>query len=327
MAEPTFIETDNIQNPELDKILFQKIAKIPYFDHMPVKNIKFRRFGGGTNVPYLIEADDRLFILRFQRSSLSDVSLFECHLEYNNVNKIAPLQIGVEIVYFNQKDGTFLMPYIDNIKKLDKADYENSEILKQLIGSLKKLHFSNIMFDNDVDFFEKLFELYDILIEKKPEYISENIKNLYSKFCSLYEIYQKLNIKKYPCHNDLSPFNTLLTEKGVVFVDWERSGNNDPAWDLAYLANCAHLKPAQEKLMFEVYGDHDAFLEKRFLFYKPVVEFWKSLWMIFQILNESDILSAEGLLAHSQQRAESCKRLLNQESFQNIVLELDLNLN
>jgi thiamine kinase-like enzyme len=41
--------------------------------------------------------------------------------------------------------------------------------------------------------------------------------------------------RTHACHNDLNPWNVIVTDRGWVTLDWEFAGNNDPLFDLVAL--------------------------------------------------------------------------------------------
>ncbi|MEM9624434.1 MAG: phosphotransferase, partial [Pseudomonadota bacterium] len=48
-----------------------------------------------------------------------------------------------------------------------------------------------------------------------------------------------------PCHNDLNPWNVLITPQGWITLDWEFVGNNDPLFDLVNLHQGLELPLAE----------------------------------------------------------------------------------
>ena len=62
-----------------------------------------------------------------------------------------------------------------------------------------------------------------------------------------------------PCHNDPVPANVIDDGTRALLVDWEFSGLNDPAWDLAYHAVEGGLDEARLDRLLEAYGADQAF--------------------------------------------------------------------
>src|SRR5436190_18209628 len=100
------------------------------------------------------------------------------------------------------------------------------------------------------------------------------------------------------CHNDPWPGNVIIVEDGARLVDWEYSGMNDPAWDLADFAVESDLDREDEDVLLHSYTGSamvDAW-RARVGSWKPVVDLLWSLWCIVELEagNPADDFEAEG---------------------------------
>lgn len=57
------------------------------------------------------------------------------------------------------------------------------------------------------------------------------------------------------CHNDLLFENLIMTDDGVVAIDWEYARAGDPAFDIAVFAESHELGPDDTECLLEHYGD------------------------------------------------------------------------
>jgi thiamine kinase-like enzyme len=66
-----------------------------------------------------------------------------------------------------------------------------------------------------------------------------------------------------PCHNDLLPANMLITEGGVMLVDWEYAGMGHRMFDLGNLAVNCQLNDAAEARLLSAYFGRAASAQQR----------------------------------------------------------------
>ena len=87
-----------------------------------------------------------------------------------------------------------------------------------------------------------------------------------------------------PCHNDPWPENFLDSGEELYLLDWEYSGMNDPAWDLADLIVEAELDAhAQDRVLAAYSGTHeDAALRSRVDALGAVTDLLWGLWALIQ---------------------------------------------
>jgi thiamine kinase-like enzyme len=87
-----------------------------------------------------------------------------------------------------------------------------------------------------------------------------------------------------PCHNDPWPGNLLDADGRVYLIDWEYSGMNDPAWDLADLSVEAGFDAEQDRAMVEAYhgGPAPPALYSRLEVYKAMSDLHWSAWGFVQ---------------------------------------------
>ena len=88
-----------------------------------------------------------------------------------------------------------------------------------------------------------------------------------------------------PCHNDAWPPNVVFApEGGLVLVDWEYSGLNDPGWDLAHLSVECGLDPDDHGRLLHAYcgGPPPADLCRRVALLRGVSDVVWGLWALVQ---------------------------------------------
>ena len=103
----------------------------------------------------------------------------------------------------------------------------------------------------------------------------------------------------------------------MYIIDWEYSGNNDPMWDLSFFAIQANLDANQEKFMLDTYfAGKDYPIELlRYQLYKPIIEYWISLWSHIQIYNENHTAGLDNLVQHEKQHMATCINLFEKSDY------------
>lgn len=185
--------------------------------------IKGRLLGGKSHYTYHIKVKDIEYIIRIIGEG---GNLFvDRKEEYENLEKIAPLNLSNETVYFDLKSGTKVAKYLKGtvLSQLDSLKY-----LKEIAFAFKTLHESNIEPYQDYQLKSrlKIYESYN--------------HNLLDKYIELRDIWLKLydkhyqNRKKVFCHNDLQKSNMIINEQNKVFLlDWEYAAGNEFYYDIA----------------------------------------------------------------------------------------------
>lgn len=112
-----------------------------------------------------------------------------------------------------------------------------------------------------------------------------------------------------PTHGDPWPENFIDAGDQLHLLDWEYSGMNEPAWDLAHLAVEAGLLPHQRAALIEAYtgGSPDPDLRDRVEELGPVTDL---LWGLWGLAQERDGNEAEDFGAYGRQRLDRAARAL-----------------
>lgn len=194
----------------------------------------------------------------------------------------------------------------------------------------KKLHTSE-RFDNDTAVFERneglveQLKIKNFVFPKEMDFVVKQmsyLKNLFSSY----------QIEMSPCHNDSTPLNYMMSLLGVkkqeVFyqIDWEYSSNNDFMWDLVYFAREAKLSKEQELIYLTAYFGKEKLTESVlawFNAYKPVVEWWITLWSWTQLANEAKSVGKNEYENLGKERFAKTLDLLHSEDYKNALAVID----
>ncbi len=104
---------------------------------------------------------------------------------------------------------------------------------------------------------------------------------LYKNILSIIQVLRADTKNHVSSHNDLLPSSIYCRNNQIAFVDWEYSGQNHRAYDLALFSIKASLTGLQEKYLVSQYDPNNQFqLLYSVALMKPVVSFLLTLWAL-----------------------------------------------
>lgn len=233
--------------------------------------------GGMTNKNFKVNISNKDYILRIPGNGTEEmISRFS--EKYNSIiaNK---LDIDTDILYFNEENGLKISKYINNAETINPSTAKREDNMKLITDILRKLHNSDVKFNNEFDVFNKIEE-YEILLKESNGNNFDDYLVVKEKITSLNEIIKQIGIETVPCHNDTVPENFVKDNEKLYLIDWEYSGMNDSMWDLA--AHCLEcgFSEDEEELFLNLYfeGNVEEKYRKKILIYKICQDFLWSIW-------------------------------------------------
>lgn len=271
---------------------------------LPSKPKNIDILSGFTNSNYLITCESgEKFILRvFNSKYHSNTRQFECK------NQNFAHEIGIAPKMTRVADSIAIISFIPSSRPLSI----NKDTLPKFAHTIAKLHYSSLYFDNGFDFIDEIKKLLQRCVESQcinlaDEFFIKKALEKYKLNC------ERLKILYTPCHNDLHLDNFIITQDAVKIIDWEDSGKNDPAWDVAYFLLTSFVPENLWSLFFESYLAHlprkdETFIE-RVNFYSPYVLIDVALSIKVRLIDQK-ISSIEGESLVNQ-CLDGAKALLN----------------
>lgn len=257
-----------------------EIQRILMDANLDIDNIKeIKQLGGMTNRNYLIDLDGKKYVLR--HSGLGTEGMLSRKNEAKNSEIIKKLNIDVNQIYYNEKTGDKISEYIENVETLNNKTAKLN--FKLIADILKKLHTSNIIFENNFDVFNEIKKYEKLAYEAKGKFYEE-YEFVKIKVLKLEKILKEIGLNILPCHNDTVPENFLKKDNKIYLIDWEYSGMNDPMWDLAAFSLENNLTKEEERKFLEIYFKKNI-SDKNILkikIYKACQDFLWSLWTIIK---------------------------------------------
>lgn len=241
--------------------------------------------GGQTNTTYRVRTLSNEYIARMP-GNRSDQMI-------NRGNEAEATRIAYEAgvapeVVYDEKNGKRVSRFIPNGQTMNIMSLRNNPAnLIKVIDVLKKLHSAPAL-SNTINVFARNRE-WLTLMEQQKYAMPQKHRDLQAKIDAIESVFADFDMTSVPCHNDTTPGNFILSGEQMYLIDYEYAGNNDPVWDLAYLAMEADLAVSQYQFLLRAYfGDAltDA-VKQRFYLYLPVVEYAIILWSHVQIANKN----------------------------------------
>ena len=200
-------------------LIKEKITLLmPEWDVARLQDIEYLP-GGYSNLNYALSYDDVRYVLRIPQAKQPFVDRQHEQAWYAALDPAT----GVKPLAFDANTGAMLSPWINGRLLID-AWPELS--VDDLATYLRTLH--QQLPDNERD--------YDLL----------TINAAYWQNQAPPELPAPLNHQHLrSCHNDLNPWNILITDNGWVTLDWEFAANNDPLFDLVSLHQGLELPGAE----------------------------------------------------------------------------------
>lgn len=260
-----------------------KLREIMKVNDDEIKEVSFA--GGMTNNNFRAIVSGQEYFIRIP-GKCTEV-MINRENEALNAQIGSGLDINVDTLYINPRTGIKITKAVPGAETLSPRTARFDDNLLEVAKILKNLHTADIQFLNEFSFVSEL-EKYEALVRELNVNFYSNYKVVRSdvfKLLELLEINDPLILR--PCHNDLVAENFVRSSNGKLYLlDWEYSGMNDPAWDLAafILENGLDENEVDHFLTY-YYGIQPTFNQKRKIECFQVFE--DILWGVWTIAKEA----------------------------------------
>lgn len=190
------------------------------------------------------------------------------------------LLLDKTFIYMDGKEGWKISKYIENAKILN---YHNKKDVKAAILLIKKLHNSKIKSKYNFDIWGRTCNLINKVNNYSKEIVDFN--DLYKKMSKLYKYVKKDNIPWVLCHCDCYNPNFLIDKNhNINLIDWEYSGNDDPANDLGTFICCSDYSYDEALEVIKMYYGKNFKLKdlRHCLAYVSISSYYWYIWAIYQ---------------------------------------------
>ena len=184
--------------------------------------------GGLTNLNYAVTVDGERMFVRVPGANASVLAVDRAN-ELHNTRAAAEAGVGARVIHALPEHGVIVLEWIEG-RTMSNADFAEAGIAARVAASLLRLH-AGPRFLRDFDMF-RLTERYVGVVTERgiriPGGYMERIKRLPELEMAL----RARPLRSAPCHNDLLAENYIDDGTDLRIVDYEYSGNGDPAFEL-----------------------------------------------------------------------------------------------
>ena len=247
------------------------------------------QIGGLSNKNFKVTLMNKEFVLRVPGVG-SEGMVVRAFEEQNSIQG-CKLGISPNIPYFNDKTGIKLTDYIHNAETLNPATIQRKENLQQIVSIYKKLHHSNIRFNNDFNIFHEIIK-YEDLVKRYNAKMYQGYGDIRDVVFGMEVRLNLLGVQLCPCHNDAVPENFIKDEKSKIYIiDWEYSGMNDPHWEFAALFLESNFKEENQDYFLDEYYAKDVppVVKEKILIYEILQDVLWAMWTVVKEAQYDDL--------------------------------------
>jgi thiamine kinase-like enzyme len=255
----------------------QVIAAIPDWSG---RTVTAERIPAGlTNTNYRVEVDGTPCFVRIPGA---DTELLAVDRGNEIHNTIAAAEAGVapQVVQTVPEWDVFALEWLD-ARTMSNETLRADGMPSRIAAALRRLH-AGPRFRDDFDMF-RVAERYMALVDERSIPIPAGYREHLALIPSIEAALRVHPPATVPCHNDLLAENYLDDGQRLWLVDWEYSGNNDPAFELGNTAQELGYDDAQvEELCAAYFGQASPALLARMRLQMIVSDVGWTLWAAIQ---------------------------------------------
>ena len=203
--------------------------------------------GGLTNTNLRVRTSEGDLVVRISPETAGLLTI-DRDAEYRNSQRAAAVGIAPAVVDYLPGRGVLAVAYIPS-RTFTEQDVARH--LPRVAEGVRTLHTAQA-FANDFDIFATQ-DRYLAIVRGRGWDLPEGYAELAPLAARLRAALRSRPEVRVPCHNDLLAANLLDQGSRVWIIDYEYSGNNEPAFELGNLAQENHLSNADLIALTELY--------------------------------------------------------------------------
>jgi len=186
---------------------------------------------GITNANYRVDVGDEAFVVRIPGVGTDLLGIDRVN-EHHNTRIAAALGLAAPVVHYLPDVQVMVCAFIQG-RGLSLADLQAPGIPSRLAATIRHLH-GGPRFLTDFSMFRRI-DAFAGAAEARAIPLFPDVR---ARLAAVARIERTLTAQPWstvPCHNDLLPENWIDDGRQLRIVDYEYSGNNDPAFELGNL--------------------------------------------------------------------------------------------
>ena len=260
-----------------DSKILKNICKVLECNESDIKNIDPIK-KGLTNTSFLFECKDKRYVYRHPGAGTEEIINRVSEAKSQNLAK----ELGIDntLIYISEEEGWKISHFVDNCIDFD---YHNMGDVNKGLALVKRIHDANVVSKWDFNIYEEAEKLI-MLTGKNNSSTFQDFEELRSSITKLYDFVESDGIKKRICHNDCYDPNFLTNGEVMYLIDWEYSGNSDPASDLGTFICCSDYTTEEAMEVLKIYfGRELTEMEKRhYLAYVAISGYYWFVWALYK---------------------------------------------
>jgi thiamine kinase-like enzyme len=235
--------------------------------------------GGLTNTNHLVTVDGERYVVRIPGRS-TELLAVDRENERHNAAAGATTGVSPRIVEVLEDLDVIVIEYIDGTT-MSGDRLRTPEQVRRIASSLRRLHAAP-RFLKDFDMF-RLTEFYLSVCEERDVRIPDGFRDHLDDVAVIERALGERPLPPVPCHNDLLAENYIDDGEQLWIVDFEYSGNNDPAFELGDTAQeCAFDADLRAILCEAYFGEATPALLSRMELQAVMADVGWTLWAAIQ---------------------------------------------
>jgi thiamine kinase-like enzyme len=269
----------------------------------------YERIGGLTNSNYKVLVGGETLVLRLPGRGTG--RFIDRSTERANHEAAARAGFTPRSIFFDGKTGVKITKFLDGAIALDPVSARDGPTAESVARLLSRFHRSGIRFVNSFNVFQ-LARTYERVARNRFARFYPRYHSVRERVFALERPLDTEAPDPVACHNDLVPENILKTQENLTLIDWEYSGMNDPAWDLASFTLESGFDADADSAFLAAYfrGPVPERQRIRVDAYRLLQDFLWSLWSLLQETASRNPVRAKSYREYGEDRYErACARL------------------
>jgi thiamine kinase-like enzyme len=256
------------------------LASLSLFPAEDVRAASITRLFGLTNEVFRVEIAGGSLCLRIPGAGTA--ALIDRRREEANARAAARAGVAPEVLHFSA-DGVMLTRFIEGAPLSPQRFRDYPAAISRAARALADLHHKVEGFAGVFDVFERI-GFYRDLLDRQGFWLTPERRLLIDQAEAIRLALASQSARSVPCHCDPTGRNLLDSGDRIWLIDYEYSGMNDPAWDLAYLAIEGDFNDGQDQtLLSEYFGRPPMAVEAaRMAVFKALCQLLSALWALVQ---------------------------------------------